>query len=249
MKHAYLWAVLLIGILALPDTASSEHNERAKEVRHHGDGHLPPHDGINFGHPSWRYVVPQNSHFVGGYYTDGATHYYTPVPVTRIVVRPNPTTALPTLVEGERFEVPFGGYRRYEDLAKRLAFETNNLCLELHYNYRYNTHFDEAYRDAYSIMQAGNYLQGKAHGGDRNIIRIRTIEIDKSFHQFQEQTRRWARVESKQIGAGELSRKTADVETVLHHLCYDIGVTPHQPPAGPSQPLAETIETAPPPKR
>lgn len=249
MKSKYLSAMMLISLLAAPDTALTQHHERAHEGRHRREMHSPAHDGVHFGHPTWRHVVPQNSHFVGGYYSVGTTHYYTPTTVTRIVVPANPVTALPTLVEGERVEVPFGGYRRYEDLARRLTFEANNLCLELHYNYAFNAGFDQVYREAYDIMQAGRYLHGKDHGGDRNIIRMRIVEVDKSFHHFQQQIHGWGRVERKLIGAGDLSRKVADVEAVLHHLCYDIGVTPHQAPVVAHLPLVDGVEAAPPPKQ
>jgi hypothetical protein len=121
----------------------------------------------------------------------------------------------------------FAGFERYEDLAGRLEHEANSLCLEMHFNYRHNKDFAEVYREAYSLLTAAQYLHGKAHQGDHETIRNRITDVDRLFHHLQEDMRGWTRSATRQIGAGSLPYKLASVEAVLHHLCYDVGVEPH----------------------
>lgn len=198
------------------------------------------HRGIHYGHNNWNYVVPHHNQFAGAYYSQGATHYYTPTIVTRQVVGVAP------VVVQKPVELAFGGFSRNQDLAGRLSVEANAMCLDMHYNYQHNKNFVEVYRAAYNVLKAAKYLHGKEHQGDRETITNRMVEVDALFHDVQDQVRGWSRVVTKQIGASELQQKVEGVEAVLHHLCYDVGVEPHTQPVEEAPPPADLRETIPP---
>lgn len=223
---------------------------------HHGGGrHVPIHHGVRYGHHNWHHVVPHRpAHHghqarIGAYYTIGQTHYYTPSPIVPIVtMTTTPSAPPPQVIEAQKpVELSFGGFSRIEDLAGRLAFEANLLCLDMHYNYRHNKNFAEAYREAYGILQAAKYVEGREHQGNRDLIRARMMEVDKLFHHVQGEMRAWTRAVAKPIGPDELPEKQASVEAVLHHLCFDAGVKPHEQPAEAAPAPAIPNEVAPPP--
>lgn len=212
----------------------------------HHDRYVPTYHGSNYGHNDWSYVVPHHSNYSGAYYTTGDSHYYTPSHISSYV----PTNGShPVVMEARRpVELAFGGFGRYEDLAGRLVLEANALCLELHHNCRHNRNYAEVYRESYAVLQAAKYIHGKEHQGDRAAITRQMVEIDRLFHHVQEETRGWTGAGIRQINAGALPEKLAGVEAVLHHLCYDVGVKPHDlalesAPA----PAAVSEEIAPPP--
>lgn len=212
----------------------------------HHDRYVPSYHGDNYGHNDWNYVVPHHPTYSGAYYTSGEYHYYTPSHITSYV----PTSGgHPVAVEAQRpVELAFGGFNRYEDLAGRLMLEANALCLDLHYNCRHNRNFAEVYREAYDVLQAAKYIHSKEHQGDREAISRRMVEIDRLFHHVQQETRGWTGSEIRQVNASALPQKIAGVEAVMHHLCYDIGVKPHDASieSAPA-PAAAVEEIAPPP--
>lgn len=223
-------------------------------AQHHHGGHhaqhVPIHHGIHYGHQNWNYVVPHRPTYVGAYYSVGHTHYYTPSQITPLVsVVNNPAAPPPAVIEPQRpVELAFGGFSKYQDLAGRLAFEANAMCLDMHYNYKHNKNFAEVYGEAYGVLQAAKYLLGQEHQGDRQIIGRRMAEADKLFHHVQDEMRAWTRQPAKQVGGDGLPEKIAAVEAVMHHLCFDAGVKPHQQAveAAPA-PVDLNRETAPPP--
>lgn len=232
-----------VGLLALAGPAAAQHHGG-----HYG-GHVPVHHGLYFGHANWHHVVPHHPTYAGAYYTVGPTHYYTPSPVVSLVP---PVAAVdarpPAPVEVQKpVEVTFGGFARYEDLAGRLAFEANALCLDMHYNYKHNKGFAEVYREAYDILLAAKYLVGKEHKGDKDLIAKRVDDAHKLFHHVQDEMRGWTRVAAKQIDGTDLPEKLQGVEAVLHHLAYDVGVKPHEPSAEAAPTPGDRIEVAPPP--
>ena len=269
MKHIVAAVTLIVGLLVSASTARAQHHggghhggghsgghggghvgghygghsgghyggHRAVHYGGHYGGHFgghAVHHGIHYGHNNWNYVVPHHGHYAGAYYTLGAAHYYTPTVVTRQIVG-----AAPVVVQ-KPIELAFGGFSRYQDLAGRLAVEANAMCLDMHYNYRHNPNFTAVYREAYSVLQAAKYLQEQ---GDRETITKRMVEVDVLFHQMQDEVRGWSRAATKQIGDTALPQKIEGVEAVLHHLCYDVGVEPHNQPAEEAPPPADLRET------
>lgn len=210
-------------------------------AQHH---HQNQHHGSHFGHANWSYVVPhaQQYHHQGAYYVANNAYYYTPTPVVRVVS--SQPVQIP--VVQQPVQVQYGGFARCDDLSGRLETALNELCLDLHYNYQHNTGYAHAYREVYGTMQLAKYIHGKEHQGDRETIRGTVGKLDEQFHHVQEELAQWTRQVQRPIGAGDALQKMSATEAVMHHLCYDVGVKPHDnngeqapPPAG--------IEQAPPP--
>jgi len=71
----------------------------------------------------------------------GALHYYTPSPIVPVTSTGFDSSGGGQFAGGpipvqEPVQLVFGGYNRHRDLAGRLAYHANAMCLDLHYNYR-----------------------------------------------------------------------------------------------------------------
>jgi hypothetical protein len=185
---------------------------------HLGGGHL--HDyGFHDGHlhdSDWHFVVPHyDHHHHGTYFVDEGINYYLPQPYLT-----NPGTH----VAARPIAIEFGGYAHIDDLSARLERLANQLCLDLHYNYRHNADFDHVYREAYQVLAAAKYIHAKEHQGDRAEVARRLDEVDGLFHHVQEQVAGWSRRNHRQIGRSGVQTKLNIVEATLHHLMNDVGV-------------------------
>jgi len=253
MHHLRIASVLAIGLSLGTNFAAAQHHH------HHAvTTHSAVHHGSHYGHTNWNYVVPHHHAHQGAYYSENNVHYYTPSPIVPIIATPvqaidphaghihQPVQQV--VVQAQKpVELKFDGFQRHEDLSGRLESETNLLCLELHYNYRNNQNFQEAYREAYAIYETAKYIHGKDHQGDRNAIRNRMVELDKLFHHVQEEVSRWTPQPQKIIGGTSLPAKLGATEAVLHHLCFDVGVKPHEEAVEVAPPPSNQTEIAPPP--
>ncbi|MBA4017569.1 MAG: hypothetical protein C0483_10390 [Pirellula sp.] len=214
-------------------------------AQHHGGHHGYSHHGGYYG--GWGHVVPSQHHYAGLYYSYGGANYYTPVasPMRVQVMRPQinhqPTTIAPPSdpIAPQSVKLEFGGFQQFEDLSARLAVEANRWCLDLHYNYGHNIDFDATYRDAYLVVQAAKYVRTADHRGDRETISKQMAAVEPLFHQVQEKIKTWTRDERRPVGSDDVNGKTALVESILHHLLYDVGVA--------QQHTAALEEEAPPP--
>jgi hypothetical protein len=183
-------------------------------------------------------VVPHyDRHYHGSYYWDDGINYY--------VARP--------YVDGSRgygaakpVQIEFGGYAHVDDLAGRLERQANELCLDLHHNYRHNSGFADTYREAYQILSTAKYIHAKEHQGDRAEVARRVDELDGLFHHVQSDVDGWSRRHRRQIGQSGVPSKLELVEATLHHLMNDVGVAGTHG-ALESNPLPITVEVAPPP--
>ena len=182
-------------------------------------------------HDDYRYVVPATPHH-GSFYNYEDRHYYAPLAPVVVVGQPPPPPPRPAPIE-------FGAFKHYESLADRLETLMNQFCLDLHYNYQHNRNYAETYREAYQLLQAAKYVHGSEHRGDRNAIRRSAANIDNLFHHMQSETRDWTRVEYRPVGSYSLAAKTEELQALIHHLMYDIGVKPDH----------DRDEQAPPPRR
>ena len=218
-------------------------------------GHVPAYHGVYYGHSNWNYVVPHRPAYAGGYYSVGRTHYYTPTPFVSVFA-PAPVAVAqgvatapvaPPAAAQKPVELTFGGFARYEDLAGRLVVDVNALCLDMHHNYQGNKNFADAYAEAYGVLQAAKYLQGKDHKGNHDEIGKRVAEIHRQFHHVMDETRGWTRAAKKQVGTDAIEEKLAGVEAVMHHLAYDAGIKQEEPAAGAAVPVLGADEQAPPP--
>ena len=91
----------------------------------------------------WLWVVPAfGNRYRGTYYSDQGNYYY----------MPQNTGAY---AAAKPIEIQFGGYAHIDDLSWRLERLANELCLDLHYNYKHNPGFAESYRAAYPNPRHG----------------------------------------------------------------------------------------------
>lgn len=164
----------------------------------------------------YHYVVPSTNQ-QGSFYEYDKKYYYTP-PLRRVEgLPPQPRRPVP---------VEFGSARHLPELAARLEYLANEYCLELHYNYQQNRGFDNVYHDAYDFLQAAKFIRVKENQRDLQAIRRSAQKIDNLFHHIQEDVSRFRRQERRPIGERGLQSKTEVLQSVLHHLLYDLGVKP-----------------------
>jgi hypothetical protein len=183
-------------------------------------------------------VVPHyDRHYHGSYYWDDGINYY--APRTYDTSRRAYVAAKPVAIE-------FGGYAHVDDLAGRLERQANELCLDLHHNYRHNRGFAETYREAYEILRTAKYIHGKEHQGDRDEVARRLDELDGLFHHVESDIQSWSRRHARQIGQSGAQIKLDAIEATLHHLMNDVGVKgSHAEPE--AAPQSSAVEVAPPP--
>ena len=176
----------------------------------------------------WRYVVPsqhQHYHDSGTYYSRNGAHYYVPAAPPPGTYAGQPTAPIPP----QSVKLQYGGFKQTYNLAERLEFEANRLCLDMHYNYPHNRGFAQTYREAYEIRQIADSLGSTQQSRTR--IRQEATELDEHFHHVQEEIKPWTRIERRPIGEGGINGKAEVMESILHHLLYDIGVNPQHLPA------------------
>lgn len=176
----------------------------------------------------WRYVVPnQHRHYhdSGTYYNRNGTHYYVPATPPPGTYPGQPTAPMPP----QSVKLQYGGFKQTVDLAERLEFEANRLCLDMHYNYSHNRGFAQTYREAYDIRQTADTLGSPQLSRTR--LRQVATELDEPFYHVQEEIKPWTRIERRPIGEGGINGKAEVMESILHHLLYDVGINPQHLPA------------------
>lgn len=215
------FAFLLAGF---PSFASAQHHHHH---RHH-------HHGSHYGHANWNYVVPHSHHHHGGYYVQGSSYYYTPSQIAYLGV--SQSNYVPPQVQ-QPVPLQFGGFDRCDDLTGRLETQLNLFCLELHYNYQHNPDFAHTYREAYDLLQIARRLHALDHAGERQAIQQSVTSLDQQFHHVQEDIFPWTRQLNRHLPPGDAIQKASTAEALLHHLCFVVGVKPHEEPAaGPPGP-------------
>ena len=187
----------------------------------------------------YQYVVPSAGRY-GTFYSHDDAYYYTP-PVNRVVGQPPQPAPRPVTLK-------FGGFQYHVELANRLETLANQFCLDLHFNYQNNHEFDETYGEAYQLLQAAKFIVDKDNAGDHAGIQRSVSSIDELFHHVQEDVRGWRSANRRQIGHLNLAAKTEELEAVLHHLMFDIGVKPAHDEE-PEEAAPQPREDAPPPRR
>ncbi|MDZ4684023.1 MAG: hypothetical protein SH850_02970 [Planctomycetaceae bacterium] len=222
-----------------PGMLPAQHN-------HHGHHHNVHHHGSHYGHGNWSYVVPHAHHHHGAYYVANNAYYYTPTPVVRVVTtQPGYVPQVPVVQQSVPLQ--FGDFSHCDDLAGRLEGQLNQLCLELHYNYRHNAGYAHTYREAYEVLQLARHIHAKEHQGDREAIRLTVGSLDERFHHVQEEIAPWTRQPLRPVGVGDVMEEVSAGEALLHHLCYDVGIKPHDSGTELAPPPEGGPELAPPP--
>jgi len=165
----------------------------------------------------YRYVVPSGGRY-GAFYSYEDANYYTP-PVARGGGQGQQPAPRPVPVQ-------FGEFKRHAELAERLELLANQVCLDLHHNYQDNPGFDEAYDEAYKLLQAVKYVHAKEHQEDHAAIQRYIKSIDELFHHLQGDIQGWRSTNRRQVGQMNLAATTEEFEAVLHHLMFEVGVKP-----------------------
>lgn len=197
-----LRSMVIVSAALVPAAAQAQHH-------HHGHGHGDAHGMTR----AYSFYVPAHRHG-GGYYLHNDVHYYVPVAVASAIVEPQPIVAR------------FGGYSHVDDLSSRLETLANSFCLDLHFNYQHNPGFAETYREAYQILTTAKYIHGSEHAGDREAIRETVGRLDNLFHHVVDDVRPWTRHTHREIGLQTFGGKINEMEALIHHLMYDVGVKP-----------------------
>ena len=202
----------------------AQHNHTATPW-HHDVVIVDPHGHyVREHHDHYNYVVPPTQQQHGTYYTHENQRYYYEAP--RVAYRPGVQVAERPPEPIRPSAVEFGGFSHVDDLASRLETMANDLCLDLHYNYRHNPGFDETYGEAYQIMEAAQYAHGKEHNGDRQALARAITQMDPLFHHVEEDVTGWSRDHHRQIGQLGIIDKMQQMENLIHHLLYDAGIKP-----------------------
>lgn len=218
-------------LAALPSSAMAQH-------RHHHHRHHH-HHGSNYGYSNWNYVVPHTHQYRGAYYTQGNSSYYTQSPIVYAGV--TQAGYVPPPVQQPQ-QLQFGGFSYCNDLTGRLEAQLNLLCLELHYNYQHNPDFAHTYREAYNLLQLAKQLHALDHQGQREAIRQAVTDLDQQYHHVQQDIASWTRQDRRHIPPGDAIQKASAGEAMLHHLCFDVGVNPHD-----AQPMPPRVAPTPEP--
>ena len=188
----------------------------------------------DFDDAGWLFVVPYfGGRYRGTYYANQDNYYYMPQATGSYRAQP--------------IEIEFGGYAHVDDLSARLERLANELCLDLHYNYRHNPDFKDLYRAAYQIYDTAKFLRDKENQADRDEVARLLDGLDVAFHDVEGAIKGWSRRQNRQIGQGGAQTKLDLVGATLHHLMHDVGVTgAHGVPD--TLPGPGTAEVAPPPE-
>lgn len=227
-----------------PSYSNGAHIDHHDHVVRDSHGHVIQRTHHDVIHPNSTYIVPQyNSTHSGSYYSQGGTSYYAP---------PRPVATGPhghTQTTYKPAQMQFGGFSHVDDLASRLETLTNELCLDLHFNYSHNPGFRETYAEAYQILDVAKYIHAAEHQQDRDAIAAKLSGLDELFHHVEDDVRGWSRHHHRQVGNLGILTKMDYIESSLHHLMNDVGVRQTGASGGNGQapPPAGSLNQAPPP--
>lgn len=164
--------------------------------------------------PRRQHLVPQTSRFSGSYYVERGKHYFQP----------------PRSPQGSRPQkIKRGGGEFVDDLAQRLTYEAKMLCLDMKDNYSRNDGFDETYRAAYHTWQLASQIAKGDGSLDHTPLATMARELDPQFQPAKRGVAGWTRHHKRQRGTGNVQAKVERIETLIHHLLYDIGPPPKLP--------------------
>jgi hypothetical protein len=197
------------------------HDEHHGHGGHHSDwwdSHRGHHHGSGLG-----FVIGPSDDFHGGFYIENDRHYYRPYRRGRV--------SQPVVIQR-------GSFSHVDDLAQRLEYEMNRLCLDMHDNYGHNAGFKATYREAYQMLDLARGIHAAEHQHDRQAIAGMVRELDALFHHVEDDVRGWSRRARRQWGQGGLQTKMQSIEALIHHLMNDVGVEAPRPEGAPTGPVA-----------
>lgn len=240
------FVAVTVSLAAIGGNASAQHrhyhlHHHATPWQQHRQVLVDPHGhAVVAHHDHYHHVLAPQAQFRGTYYTYNDVHYFYP---TQPVVTAQIAAAPPQPVA-----VEFGSFSHVDDLAGRLEDIANQFCLDLHYNYQHNPGFAETYAEAFQILQAAQWAHAAEHQQDREGLARTLGPMDDLFHHVQEDVRGWQRIHRRQIGQLGIVDKMVQMESLIHHLCHDVGVRPsHDESHEQAPPPGGRLEQAPPP--
>lgn len=220
------------GVIPSNGGAHIDHHDHIVRDRH---GHVIGREHHDVVHNNWSHIVPNTirGYSTGQYYVQGDNYYYAPPAGQHVAARP----AI----------VPFGGFTQYSDLSGRLETLVNEILLDMHHNYSHNPGFTETYREGYELLGVAKFIHAAEHNNDREAMRSKLLGTDRLFHHIQDDVRGWTRIHHRQIGTLGLISKIEIVESTLHHLMNDVGVSESGQAPPPNSAGGGGVEQAPPP--
>jgi len=174
--------------------------------------------------PHRQHLVPQTSRFSGSYYVERGKHYFQP----------------PRSPQGSRPQkIKRGGGEFVDDLSQGLTYEAKMLCLDMKDNYSRHDGFDETYRAAYHTWQLASQIAKGDESLDHTPLATMARELDPQFQPVRRGVAGWTRHHKRQRGTGDVQAKVERIETLIHHLLYDIGPPPKLPNVAKSDDAAQ----------
>ena len=175
------------------------------------------HDVIHIGAS---FILPHHGTHQDSYHRHNGLYYYTP------------RTALHTTVASQPVVVQYGSFAHVDDLASRLREQTNELLLDLHYNYPHNVGFSKTYAEGYRLLQAAKSIQYADPVLDRRLIQSQITGMDALLYHLQHDLQGWSRHQRRQVSEYDLAYQVEMIDATLHHLMNDAGVAYVTVPSG-----------------
>ncbi len=174
-------------------------------------------------HRNHRHVIQHSDRFLGSFYVENGQYYY--------------------LAGGEHYaEAPLiiapGSFSHVEELARRLEYEMNLLCLDMHDNYNHNRGFGETYGEAFRMLEMTRAIHASEHQHDRVAIAGMVRELDSLMHHVEDDISNWKRHTHHRWGTSGLRSKIRSAQTLIHHLTNDVGAQAPTPVGSDSSRLA-----------
>jgi hypothetical protein len=125
-----------------------------------------------------------------------------------------------------------------DELAETVRALANDVCWEMHRNYRQERSFRQTYREAYEMLTTASYIHELVHhNARRSRVQQEVSELDALFHHIEEDIATWRRFDihdpyvasyhghdhGQHLGASRLQRLMERMEETLHHLMSDVG--------------------------
>jgi hypothetical protein len=152
-----------------------------------------------------QHTVTSSKRFPGSYHIENGKHFHHPQ---------EPGGSRPVVMKR-------GAVAHVEDLAQRLKYEANLLCLDLADNYRHNRGYAETYREAYAVLGEAQRLEADGASADHAELATMVREVEASLHPIRREVTGWNRQNNRDRGQGGLQVKLQRMESLIHHLRHD----------------------------
>ena len=121
---------------------------------------------------------------------------------------------------------PSGTFSDIGGLSHQLEEATNDLLLDMHFNYSHNRHFKLTYKETYSLLTAAQQVHAASRSNRRTKIRRTLKGLDGLTSHLSEDIRNWTCQARYRCGDCSLNQKLSRVQWILADLMHDAGVAP-----------------------